>query len=152
MVSIKKRLVALLMTLVMALSLSVSAFAAEPIDVAASDPAVSVSEDASTRAAGDVIAGASGTIYNGSGFLYVDLPTWNLWANIQAGIDYTSQNAPVTCTVVTPNGNELYLGTIAGSGSRTEYAEIGFAPAGRYEFYFSSANTEPFDVVGIIFD
>ena len=150
MVSIKKRLVALLMTLVMALGLSVSAFAAEPVDVTAEPTAAS--EEVSTLSAGDVIAGASGTIYGGSGFLYVTLPSWNMWADIQAGIDFTSQSAPVTCTVVTPSGTELYLGTISGSGSRTGYAEVGLAPAGTYSFYFSSANTEPFDVVGIIYD
>lgn len=148
---IKKRLFALLMTVVMALSLSVSAFAAEPVDVTA-EPTATVSEEASTRSAGDVIAGASGTIYGGSGFLYVTLPTWNMWADIRAGIDSTTQNSLVTCTVVTPDGRELYLGTISGSNSRTGYVEIAYAPAGTYEFYFSSAMTEPFDVCGFIYD
>ena len=111
------------------------------------------SGEASTRASlGDVIAAGSTTIYGGSGFLYVKLPTWNLWADIQAGIDLTSQNGPVRCTVVTPDGDELYLGTISGSGSRTGTAELTYAPAGTYQFYFSSSNTSPFDVCAFIYD
>ena len=148
----KKRFFAILMTLVMALSLSVSAFAAEPSDVITGQPISAVSEEASTRSAGDILTGGSTTIYGGSGFLYVYLPTWNFWADIQAGIDITSQNYPVRCTVVTPSGSEVYLGTISGSGSRTGYAELAYAPAGTYEFYFSSGNTEPYDVCAFIYD
>lgn len=148
---IKKRLFALLMTMVMALSLSVSSFAAEPVDIT-QEPAAAASEEVSTLAAGDVIAAGSTTIYGGSGFLYVNLPTWNLWADIRAGIDLSTQNSLVTCTVVTPDGTEIYLGTISGSNSRTGYKQITYAPAGTYTFYFSSAMTEPFDVCGFIYD
>ena len=151
-----KRFCAIIMTLALAIGCSASAFAAEPADVLSIEATTVSSEasaEASTRASlGDVIAAGSTTIYGGSGFLYVTLPTWNLWADIQAGIDYAPQNGLVTCTVVTPDGDEIYLGTISGSGSRTGTSEIGFAPAGTYEFYFSSANNEPFDVCGFIFD
>lgn len=156
--SLMKRFSTIFLALAMAIGCSVSAFAAEPTDVLSAEPAAIASEadvasgEASTRAAGDVIAGASTTIYGGSGFLYVTLPTWNMWADIRAGIDRTTQNGLVTCTVVTPDGDEVYLGVISGSGSRTDYVELGFAPAGTYEFYFSSANTEPFDVCGFIYD
>ena len=149
--NIKKRLFALLMTVVMALGLSATAFAAEPVDITQSPTAVA-SEEASTRAAGDVIGSASTTIYGGSGFLYVTLPTWNFFADFQAGIDRTSQNGLVTCSVVTPDGKDVYLGVISGSGSRTSLAEIAYAPSGTYAFYFSSADTEPFDVCGFIYD
>ena len=150
--NMKKRFFAILMTLVMALSLSVSAFAAEPSDVITGQPISAASQEASTRSAGDVIAGGSGTIYNGNGFLYVTLSTWNLWADLQAGIDSISQNNPVRCTVVTPDGDDVYLGIISGSGSRTDLAELTIAPAGTYAFYFNSANTEPFDVCAFIYD
>lgn len=156
--SLMKRFSTIFLALAMAIGCSVSAFAAEPTDVLSAEPAAIASEadvasgEASTRSAGDVIAAGTTTIYGGSGFMYVTLSTWNLWADIQAGIDFTSQNYPVRCTVVTPDGNEVYLGTISGSGSRTGYAEITYAPAGTYEFFFSSANTEPFDVCGFIYD
>lgn len=156
--SLMKRFSTIFLALAMAIGCSVSAFAAEPTDVLSAEPAAIASEadvaseEASTRAAGDVIAAGTTTIYGGSGFLYVTLPTWNLWTDIQAGIDKTSQNGPVRCTVVLPNGHEVYLGNISGSGSRTSTVEIGFAEAGTYKFYFSSANTEPFDVCGFIFD
>ena len=156
--SLMKRIATTLIALVMAIGCTVSAFAAEPdkVDPSNSLTAISAEADeaseASTRSAGDVIGAASGTIYGGSGFLYVHLPTWNLWADIRAGIDSISQDYPVTCTVVTPDGNEIYLGIISGSGSRTGYETITYAPAGTYAFYFSSANTEPFDVCGFIYD
>lgn len=151
MYNVKKRLVALIMTLVMAVGFSASAFAAEPTTVTPVEPA-SVSNEVSTRAAGDVLALGTTTIYGGSGFLYVTLPTWNLWADLQAGIDSTSQSGLVTCSVVMPNGEEVYLGTISGSGSRTNISEVTYAPAGTYTFYFSSANAEPFTVCGFIYD
>lgn len=154
----KKRFLAILMTLAMAIGFTTSVFAAEPADVLSTEPtavateAAVVSEEASTRSAGDVLALGSTTIYGGSGFLYVTLPTWNLWADLQAGIDRISQNGAVRCTVVTPDGDDVYLGIISGSGSRTSTAEITYAPAGTYAFYFSSANTEPFDVCAFIYD
>ena len=156
--SLMKRIATTLIALVMAIGCTVSAFAAEPDKVDPSNALTAVSaeaeesSEASTRSAGDIIAGGSTTIYGGSGFLYVTLPTWNLWADLQAGIDITSENSPVRCTVVTPNGEEVYLGIISGSGSRTGHAEITFAPAGTYSFYFSSANSEPFDVCAFIYD
>ena len=157
--SLMKRFSTIFLALAMAIGCSVSAFAAEPTDVLSAEPAAIASEadvaseEASTRASlGDVIAAGSTTIYGGSGFLYVTLPTWNLWADLQAGIDSTSQNGNVRCTVVTPDGDEVYLGNISGSGSRTSTVEITYAPAGTYEFYLSSANTAPFDVCAFIFD
>ena len=156
----KRRFWALLLTLAMAIGFTTSAFADEPAKpVAISSTSVSeevsevyASEEVSPRAAGDVIAAGNTTIYGGSGFLYVTLPTWNLWADIQAGINSTSHNGPVRCTVVLPNGNEVYLGNISGSGSRTSLVEIGFAEAGTYAFYFNSANPDPFEVCGFIYD
>lgn len=151
-----KRFCTIIMTLALAIGCSASAFAAEPADVLSIEATTVSSEasaEASTRASfGDVIAAGSTTIYGGSGFLYVTLPTWNLWADIQAGIDSTTRNDTVRCTVVTPDGDEVYLGVISGSGSRTSAAEITYAPAGTYAFYFSSANTEPYSVCGFIYD
>ncbi len=156
--SLMKRIATTLIALVMAIGCTVSAFAAEPDKVDPSNALTAVSaeadeaSEASMRSAGDVIAMGFTTIYGGSGFLNVELPSWNMWADIQAGIDRTSQDGVVRCTVVLPNGNEVYLGNIAGSGTRTPTVEIGFAQAGTYQFYFSSANTEPFDVSGFIYD
>ena len=155
----KKRFLAILMTLAMAIGFTTSVFAAEPADVLSTEPtavateAAVASEEASTRASlGDVIAAGSATITGGSGAVYVTLPTWNLWADIVAGIAYTPQNGVVTCTVVTPSGNELYLGAISGTGSTTRAYEVGYAPAGTYTFYFSSAISSPFEVVAYIYD
>ena len=156
--SLMKRIATTLIALVMAIGCTVSAFAAEPDKVDPSNALTAISaeadeaSEASTRSAGDVIGMGFTTIYGGSGFLYVTLPSWNLWADIRAGIDSTSQNGPVRCTVVTPDGDEVYLGIISGSGSRTGYKELTYAPSGTYAFYFSSANTEPFDVCGFIYD
>ena len=154
----KKRFLAILMTLAMAIGFTTSVFAAEPADVLSTEPtavateAAVVSEEASTRSAGNLLAGSATTIYGGSGVLYVTLPNWNLWADLRAGIGYTTDNSPVTCTVLTPDGDSLYLGAMSGSGSYTSYYELPYAPSGTYAFYFSSANSSPFEVVGQIFD
>lgn len=155
----KKRFLAILMTLAMAIGFTTSVFAAEPADVLSTEPtavateATVVSEEASTRAnLGDVIATNATTIYGGSGVLYVTLPTWNLWADLVAGIGYTSQSGLVNVTVTTPNGDVINLGSISGSGSRTFSYEMAYAPSGTYAFYFSSANTSPMEVVAYIYD
>lgn len=150
--NIKKRLLALLMTVVMALSLSATAFAAEPVDVTQS-PTTAASEEATTRASiGDVIAGNATTINGGSGVLFVELPSWNLWADVSAGIGYTSEDGVVTCSVQTPDGKVHSLGSISGSGSMTIPFELSFAPAGTYAFYFTSGLTKPYEVVAYIYD
>lgn len=152
MVSIKKRLVAILMTLVMALSLSVSAFAAEPVDVT-QEPIATTSEEVSTRASlGNVIAGNFTTIYGGNGSLTVNLSSGNFWADIVAQIDYTDQGGIVTCGVLTPDGDVLDLGNISGSGSRTIPYELFYAPAGDYVFYFSAPISTPYKVSAFIYD
>lgn len=151
--SFKKRLVAILLTLAMAISFSATAFAAEPTKVDTFDPAPISSEEVSTRASlGDVIATNATTIYGGSGVLYVTLSNWNLWADLQAGIGYTSQSGVVNVTVTTPSGEVINLGSISGSGSRTNSHELTYAPSGTYAFYFSSAISSPIEVVAYIYD
>ena len=153
MVSIKKRLVALLMTLVMALSLSATAFAAEPTNIITEDStATSVFEEASTRSAGKILSGNATTIYNGSGSMEVYLPSGNFWADLSAQVDYISGNYIVSISVVTPDGDYISLGNIAGSGSKTEYCELAYAKAGTYTFTFYSACTTPYQVSAYIYD
>lgn len=151
MVSIKKRLIALLMTLVMALGLSVSAFAAEPVDVT-QEPTATVSEEASTRAAGKQLAFNATSITGGSGVLNVYLTSGNFYADLIAGIGYTSKSDPVICSVITPDGDEISLGTISGTGSETYTHELFYAPAGTYSFYFYTTNTSSIEVYAGIYD
>ncbi len=151
--SFKKRLVAILLTLAMAISFSATAFAAEPTKVDTFDPAPISSEEVSTRASlGDVIAAGATTIYGGSGSLSVYLSSGNFWADIVAQIGYTDQGGIVTCGVRTPDGDVLDLGNISGTGSRTNSYELFYAPAGTYTFYFSSAITTPYEVAAFIYD
>lgn len=157
----KNRFLALLLTLVMAIGFTTSAYADEPAkSVAVSSTSVSeevsevsASEEVSPRASlGDVIASNATTIYGGSGVLYVTLPSWNLWADLEASIGYTSQTGLVNVTVTTPTGEVINLGSISGSGSKTRSYELAYAPSGTYAFYFSSANSAPMEVVGRIYD
>lgn len=151
--SFKKRLVAILLTLAMAISFSATAFAAEPTKVDTFDPAPISSEEVSTRASlGDVIAAGATTIYGGSGSLSVYLSSGNFWADIVAQIGYTDQGGIVTCGVRTPDGDVLDLGNISGTGSKTNSYELFYAPAGTYTFYFSSAITTPYEVAAFIYD
>lgn len=150
---LKKRFIAIFMAMAMTLCFTISAFAAEPVDVIS--PASTIStEEASTRSSvGDVIAAGSTQISGGSGILYVTLPTWNLFADLQAGIGYIdNNNIIVKCSVRTPSGTIINLGAISGNGSRTSPYEITLAESGTYAFYFTSASTTPYEVVGYIFD
>lgn len=149
--NIKKRLLALLMTVVMALSLSVSAFAAEPVDIT-QEPTTAASEEATTRSTGDIIAFGATTIYGGSGALYVTLGSGNFWADFVAQIGYASETGLVNVTVTTPDGDVYVLGTLSGSGSTTVPYEVFYATPGTYAFYFSSANSSPMEVAGYIYD
>lgn len=156
-----KKFLALFMTFIMVFCFSVSAVAAEPekvngeLSLVSEETVVSesVSEQAEPRASvGDPIAFGATTITGGSGTLSVYLSSGNFWSDIVAGIGYASQNGSVTCSVVTPDGTSISLGTIAGSGARTSPYEIFYAPAGTYTFYFFSAMTSPIEVVAYLYD
>ena len=141
------------MTLVMALSLSATAFAAEPSNIITEDSAAtSVSEEDSTRALGNIIAIGTTTISGGSGSLAVNLSSGNFFADIVAQIDYTPQDSLVTVYVITPKGDRISLGDIYGSGSRTYSYELTYAPAGTYTFWFFSTISSNFEVTGFIYD
>lgn len=139
------------MTMVMALSLSVSAFAAEPVDVTA-EPTVAASEEVSTRALGSPIAGNYTTIYGGYGSLDVTLSKGNFWADLMGQIDIMDGNYIVSVSVVTPDGDYISLGNIVGAGSKTAAYEISYAKAGTYTFNFYSACPTPYQVSAFIFD
>ena len=156
----KKRFVALLMTLALAIGFTTSAFAAEPAksetinltSVSEEVDSVSASEDVSTRASlGDVIAAGSTTIYGGSGSLTVTLSNGNFWADIVAQVDYVSPNCLVTISVRTPEGDVINLGSISGNGSRTHSYELIYASAGTYTFYFTSTSSS-LEVSAFIYD
>lgn len=149
---IKKRLFALLMTMVMALSLSVSAFAAEPVDVT-QEPTTVASEEASTRQSlGPVIAMSATTITGGYGSMDVYLSGGNFWADLVAQIDIIDGDYLVSVSVVTPDGDYIDLGNIWGRGSRTNPYELTYAKAGKYTFTFYSACPTPYDVAAFIYD
>lgn len=148
---IKKRLFALLMTMVMALSLSVSAFAAEPVDVTA-EPAAAASEEVSTRASqGSQIAFGAATAKNGFAAVYVTLNSGNFFADLVGQIAYINSSDIVTCSVLTPDGDDIYLGTLSGTGARTSGCELAYARAGTYIFSFYST-TPTYEVCAYIYD
>ena len=149
--NVKKRLVALIMTLVMAVGFSASAFAAEPATVTPVAP-TSVSDEVSTMSEGDVLASGSGSISGGSGSLSINLSSGNFWADLVAQIDYSDVYSNVTVTCRTPDGDILPLGTIAGSNSRTNSYELFYASSGTYTFYFTSAIPTTFYVSAYIYD
>lgn len=157
--SLMKRFSTIFLALAMAIGCSVSAFAAEPTDVLSAEPAAIASEadvasgEASTRdSLGKVLATATTTIHGGSGSLYVYLPAGNFWADFVAQIGYTSESGVVSCSVTMPDGTYINLGSISGTGARTFSQEVFYAPAGNYIFYFTSALTSSYDVIGYIYD
>ena len=155
-----KKFLALFMTFIMVFCFSISAVAAEPekvndeLSLVSEETVVSetVSEQAEPRSAGDQIAFGATTISGGSGTLKVYLGSGNFWADIVASISYSPVNGSVTCSVVTPDGDSIDLGTISGSGSFTNSYELFYAPAGTYTFYFFSAMSNSFEVAAYIYD
>ena len=150
--SIIKRFASIFMVLVIVCSFSMSAFAADSAVVPSRDSAVSQEDGVEPLGAGSIIASNVGTIYGGSGIISVNLPKGNFWADIVAGIGYTSESGIVTVTALTPDNRNLYLGTLSGSGSQTISQELSYAPAGTYLFYFESGIQSPIEVYARIYD
>lgn len=65
---------------------------------------------------------------------------------------YAPQNGVVSCSVLTPDGKDISLGSISGTGSFTNSRELAYAAAGTYVFSFYSAMTSPYEVVAYIYD
>ena len=145
-----KRFLAVIMTIAIAASFSTTAFAEESSNVVPTDQSTA-SEEVSTQSLGNVIAAATGTITGGSGIIYVDLPAGNWWADLQAQIGYSSQSGVVSCTVRTPDGESISLGSMSGTGSYSNSVEVLYAPAGTYQFYFYTALDEV-EVISMIRD
>lgn len=104
------------------------------------------------QALGKLLASGAGTITGGSGTITVSLPAGNWWADFVAAIGYTNRDSIVEVSVRTPEGNTFYLGSLSGTGSRTSAHQETYAPAGDYLFYFSTTNTDSFNVIGYIYD
>lgn len=153
--SIVKRFVSIFVAFAIVCTFSSVAFASDvPATVPSRDTAVSQNADEAVEeyGLGSIIASYGTTIYGGSGIITVYLPSGNFFADLVAGIGYTSESGVVTITVLTPD-NEVYaLGSIVGSGSSTVPIELGYAPAGNYKFYFSSPNQNPMEVYARIYD
>ena len=145
-----KRFLAVIMTIAIAASFSTTAFAEESSNVIPTDQNTA-SEEVSTQSLGDVIASATGTITGGSGIINVYLPSGNWWADLQAQIGYSSQSGVVNCTVRTPDGDTYPLGGMSGTGSYSNSAEVFYAPAGTYQFYFYTTLDEV-EVIALIRD
>lgn len=154
---IVKRFLGIMMSALMACSVSTSAFAAESVDSSDSKNTMvqevnEASADASDRALGKILATNSTFINGGSGTLTVTLPSGNYSADIIAQIGYTDQGGLVSCSVKFPNGDIYNLGTISGSGSRTDSLHTSYAPSGTYTFFFSSSISTPYNVAAFIYD
>lgn len=145
-----KRITAILMALAITCMFTTSVFAANAEVV--SDETIATAENVEARAPGKVLASNTKTIYGGSGNLNVYLSSGNFWADLQAGIGYTTDNGIVTCSVVTPDGDVIALDSMSGTGSSTNICELTYAPAGTYKFYFYSANPNPYEVYARIYD
>lgn len=148
--SIIKRFASICMVLVIVCSFSMSAFAADSAVVPSRDLAVS-QEEGTISPQSTLIGSGVGTIYGGSGAISVYLPSGNFGANLIAGIGYTSESGVVTITVLTPDNDVIYLGSISGSGSSTISTNLFYASAGTYQFYFESGIQSPMEVYARIY-
>ena len=149
---LRKRFIAALMALSMVMVPAANVCAAEADETLNVSTAETIVDD-EVRGAGKILATGTTTIHGGSGSLTVYLPSGNWWADLCAGIGYTSENDKlVTCYVTLPNGESQALGTISGTGSRTSYEQLSHADAGYYTFYFYSTISSDYDVIAFIYD
>lgn len=149
--SIIKRFASIFMVLVIVCSFSMSAFAADSAVVPSRDSAVSQENGVEPLGLGSVVASNVGTIY-GSGIVSVYLPKGNFFAELVAGIGYATDSGIVSVSVLTPDNEVISLGSMSGTGSSTISHELGYAPAGTYQFYFLSSTQGRLEVYARIYD
>ena len=149
---LRKRFIAALMALSMVMVPAANVCAAEADETLNVSTAETIVDD-EERGSGKILATGTSTIHGGSGTLTVHLPSGNWWADLCAGIAYTSENDKlVTCYVKTPDGKTLSLGTISGTGSKTTAQQVTHAPEGYYTFFFTSNISNDYDVMAFIYD
>lgn len=136
-----------------------SAFGVSAVDVDRSTAipsqevvAVTTPEDTGieTQDLGKLLSSNAGTIYT-QGSIQVVLPSWNLSADFVARIGYSPVSTVVSCSVKTPDGNTINLGSMVGNGNSVSYT-IFYAPAGTYTFYFTTGTTQGVEVSASIYD
>lgn len=126
-----KRIGAILLALTLCFGTTLTAFAAEEV------PAVSESIES------DDIVPYSSTLeieskaFSGDGDLYFDLSSGNFGATFSVKVECSS-TVGYDVVMVDPNGNTYSLTVTSGSGFQP-IANYGYAPAGRYTFYFYHA-------------
>lgn len=151
---LRKRFLSTLIALSMVLAPAANVCAAEadePINASNVETITDVND--AERGAGKILATGTTTIHGGSGSLTIHLPSGNWWADLCAGIGYTSENDKlVSCYVKTPDGKSLSLGTISGTGSKTTAQQVAHAPEGYYTFYFTSNISNDYEVIAFIYD
>lgn len=149
---LRKRFIAALMALSMVMVPAANVCAAEADETLNVSTAETIVDD-EERGSGNLLTAGTATIHGGSGSVTVYLPSGNWWADLCAGISYTSENDKlVSCYVKTPDGKSISLGTIYGTGSKTSPQQITHAPAGNYTFFFTSNISSNYDVTGFIYD
>ena len=137
--NLRKRILTFVLTAVVCLTSSITAFASEQL--ATPDNAAVASETVvEPRAIGTCIA-SDGVItsgYDATLVLTLDRSYFNIY--IRAGAVGNENNA-IDCHVTFPDGSTYPLGVIVANGSKTSYLLYdGTAPAGNYTFHFSGTD------------
>ena len=132
-----KRILATLLSMVMAISMNAVVFAADfdtPVDPG-------VPED--PQVIGSLLTSCGDSMSGGFGSISCYLASGNSNADICAGVSPSGVGGSVSCYVIFPNGAAQYLGSVPASGGNTGYFEFSYCPAGTYtfEFYASSSAT-----------
>ncbi len=151
-----KKFISFLMSVILVVA---SAFGVSAVDVDRSTAIPSqeavvetMTEDAGieTQGLGTLLTSSAGTIYH-TGSIRVTLPSGNFSADIVARIGYSPVNTVVTCTVTTPNGGTIDLGSMVGTGSTCSYT-LFYAESGTYTFNFLTGTTQGVEVTCSIYD
>ena len=137
--NLRKRILTFVLTAVVCLTSSVTAFASEQL-ATPDNVAVASETVVEPRAIGTCIA-SDGVItggYDATIVLTLDRSYFDIY--VRAGATGNSNNA-IACTVTFPDGSVYPLGLIVADGSKTSYLLYdGTAPAGNYTFTFTGTD------------
>lgn len=150
-----RKFLAMVLSLLMMMVLSTTAFAVETTANRQSVPMaeLSVTDDGVITAqprVGSILA-ADNTNFYGDGTLDLFLDSGKSWAYIQAGTGGSTSSGVVDVSVKFPDGNWYNLGQIYANADHTDMRQFSYCPSGTYHFVFENSSDDWIQVYARIY-
>lgn len=150
-----RKFTAIVLSLLMMMALSTTAFAAETSVEKQSVPMVelSVTDDGvitPQRSSRSILAGGN-TNFNGDGTLDIFLDSGKSWAYVQAGTGGSTSKGAVSVYVKFPDESWYDLGLIAANADHTDMRQFTYCPSGTYHFVFENSTDDWIQVYARIY-